>query len=64
MLQDEKQARFFAVQKGYYNDRIVYPAESFYASEKINVAPDGDKPKMVPFESVTSWVKKMSTEEK
>ena len=60
MVLEEKSVLFIATQKGFYNDKIIFEGEMFYAQEKINVSCDGDKSKLVPFESVTSWAKKMT----
>jgi hypothetical protein len=68
MTQESKMVNFMATKNGYYNNRLIFPNEFFYAPEKIEVfevdsSGRAGKSKLVAFESVTSWVVKMSDKE-
>ena len=43
MVLEEKSVLFIATQKGFYNDKIIFEGEMFYAPEKINVSCDGNQ---------------------
>lgn len=65
MSQESKMVHFMATKEGYYNNRLIFANQFFYAPEKVEVHEIDSlgrvgKSKLVPFESVTSWVVKMS----
>jgi len=68
MTQESKMVGFMATKNGYYDNKLIFANEFFYAPEKIEVSEvdssgRAGKSKLVPFESVTSWVVKMSDKE-